>query len=48
MLAKRFYAAQPGGALTEQPRIHDSSKTVARLSPRPRACGGFPAPVSWE
>jgi elongation factor Ts len=28
MLAKRFFAAQPGGALTEQPWIHDSSKTV--------------------
>jgi elongation factor Ts len=30
MLAKRFYAAQPGGALTEQPWIHDSSKTVGQ------------------
>ena len=30
MLAKRFFAAQPGGALTEQPWIHDSAKTVGR------------------
>jgi elongation factor Ts len=30
MLAKRFYAAQPGGALTEQPWIHDSSLTVGQ------------------
>jgi elongation factor Ts len=30
MLAKRFYAAQPGGALTKQPWIHDSSKTVGQ------------------
>jgi elongation factor Ts len=30
MLAKRFVAAQPGGALTEQPWIHDSSKTVGQ------------------
>jgi elongation factor Ts len=28
MLAKRFFAAQPGGVLTEQPWIHESSKTV--------------------
>ncbi len=28
MLAKRFFAAQPGGTLTEQPWIHDSAKTV--------------------
>jgi elongation factor Ts len=28
MLGKRFFAAQPGGALTEQPWIHDSAKTV--------------------
>ncbi len=28
MLTKRFFAAQPGGALTEQPWIHESSKTV--------------------
>jgi len=28
MLAKRFYAMQPGGTLTEQPWIHDSAKTV--------------------
>jgi elongation factor Ts len=30
MLQKRFYAAQPGGALTEQPWIHDSAKTVGQ------------------
>ncbi len=30
MLAKRFFAAQPGGALTEQPWIHDSSQTVGQ------------------
>ncbi len=30
MLAKRFFAAQPGGALTEQPWIHDSAKTVGQ------------------
>jgi elongation factor Ts len=30
MLAKRFYAAQPGGALTEQQWIHDSAKTVGQ------------------
>jgi elongation factor Ts len=30
MLAKRFYAAQPGGALTEQPWIHDASQTVGQ------------------
>jgi elongation factor Ts len=30
MLTKRFFAAQPGGALTEQPWIHDSSKTVGQ------------------
>jgi elongation factor Ts len=29
MLAKRFFAASPGGALLEQPWIHDASKTVA-------------------
>ena len=28
MLAKRFFAAQPGGVLTDQPWIHESSKTV--------------------
>jgi elongation factor Ts len=28
MLAKRFFAASPGGALLEQPWIHDASKTV--------------------
>ena len=30
MLAKRFFAMQPGGTLTEQPWIHDSSKTVGQ------------------
>ena len=30
MLAKRFYAMQPGGVLTEQPWIHDSAKTVGQ------------------
>ena len=30
MLAKRFYAAQPGGVLTEQPWIHDSAQTVGQ------------------
>jgi elongation factor Ts len=30
MLAKRFFAAQPGGTLTEQPWIHDSSKTAGQ------------------
>ena len=30
MLGKRFYAAQPGGVLTEQPWIHDSAKTVGQ------------------
>jgi elongation factor Ts len=30
MLAKRLYAAQPGGALIEQPWIHDSAKTVGQ------------------
>ena len=30
MLSKRFFAAQPGGALTEQPWIHDSAKTVGQ------------------
>jgi elongation factor Ts len=30
MLAKRFYAAQPGGALTEQPWVHDSAQTVGQ------------------
>jgi elongation factor Ts len=28
MLAKRFFAAAPGGALLEQAWIHDASKTV--------------------
>jgi elongation factor Ts len=30
MLAKRFFAAQPGGVLLEQPWIHDSAKTVGQ------------------
>jgi elongation factor Ts len=30
MLAKRFYAATPGGALTDQAWIHDPSKTVGQ------------------
>ncbi len=30
MLAKRFFAAQPGGALTEQPWIHEPSQTVGQ------------------
>ena len=30
MLAKRFYAMQPGGTLTEQPWIHDSAKSVGQ------------------
>ena len=30
MLAKRFYAMQPGGTLTEQPWIHDSAQTVGQ------------------
>lgn len=30
MLAKRFFAAQPGGALTEQPWIHEASQTVGQ------------------
>ena len=30
MLAKRFFAAQPGGALTEQPWIHEPSQTVGK------------------
>ena len=30
MLAKRFFAAQPGGALQEQPWIHDASQTVGK------------------
>ena len=30
MLAKRFYAAQPGGVLTEQPWIHEASQTVGQ------------------
>jgi elongation factor Ts len=31
MLAKRFFAAQPGGALTEQPWIHESSQSVGQV-----------------
>jgi elongation factor Ts len=30
MLAKRFFAAQPGGVLSEQPWIHDAAKTVGQ------------------
>ena len=30
MLAKRLFAAQPGGALAEQPWIHDSAQTVGK------------------
>ncbi len=30
MLSKRFFAAQPGGALTEQPWIHEASQTVGQ------------------
>ena len=30
MLAKRFYAASPGGVLVDQAWIHDSSKTVGQ------------------
>jgi translation elongation factor EF-Ts len=29
MLAKRFFAASPGGALLEQAWIHDAAKTVS-------------------
>ena len=31
MLAKRFFAMQPGGTLTEQPWIHDAAKTVGQV-----------------
>ena len=30
MLAKRFFAATPGGVLVDQPWIHDPSKTVGQ------------------
>ena len=30
MLGKRFFAAQPGGALTEQPWIHDAALSVGK------------------
>ena len=30
LLAKRLFAAQPGGALAEQPWIHDSAQTVGK------------------
>jgi len=30
MLAKRFYAASPGGVLVDQTWIHDSAKTVGQ------------------
>ena len=31
MLAKRFFAASPGGALLDQAWIHDASKTVGAV-----------------
>ena len=31
MLAKRFYAASPGGVLVDQAWIHDSAKTVGQV-----------------
>jgi len=30
MLAKRFFAATPGGVLVDQPWIHEPSKTVGQ------------------
>ena len=30
MLGKRFFAAQPGGVLLDQPWIHESSKSVGQ------------------
>jgi translation elongation factor EF-Ts len=30
MLGKRFFAAQPGGVLVDQPWIHDPAKTVGQ------------------
>jgi translation elongation factor EF-Ts len=30
MLAKRFFAATPGGVLADQAWIHDASKTVSQ------------------
>ena len=30
MLNKRFFAAYPGGALLDQPWIHETSQTVAQ------------------
>ena len=30
MLGKRFFAAQPGGVLVDQPWIHDPGKTVGQ------------------
>ena len=39
MLAKRFFAAAPGGVLLEQAWIHDASKTVARGARRGRREG---------
>jgi elongation factor Ts len=42
MLAKRFFAASPGGALLEQAWIHDASKTVgAALSEAGAAVSAF-------
>jgi elongation factor Ts len=32
MLNKRFFAAQPGGVLLDQPSIHDTAKTVAQAA----------------
>jgi len=37
MLAKRFFAAAPGGALLEQAWIHDASKTVGAAVEEARA-----------
>ncbi len=37
MLAKRFYAATPGGTLADQAWIHDPSKTVAQALEEARA-----------
>jgi translation elongation factor EF-Ts len=42
MLAKRFFAASPGGALLEQAWIHDASKTVGQaLEESGAAVAGF-------
>ncbi len=37
MLAKRFFAATPGGVLADQPWIHDPSKTVGQALAEARA-----------